>query len=51
MASPIAIASALSTLMRIKCPHCGLTKTVVARRAPTVCPRCKHKLPAKKRAK
>jgi transposase-like protein len=46
MASPIALAAALSRTTKIKCPHCGLVKLV--ERKPVhhrVCPRCKRHYP------
>jgi ribosomal protein S27E len=46
MASPIAIAAALSRLVKITCPHCGHVKTVAGRRAThRVCPRCHKRFP------
>jgi len=46
MASPIALAAALSRLVKITCPHCSHKKTVA--RAPRefrVCPRCHRQFP------
>lgn len=43
MASPIAIAAALSRIVTITCPHCGQKKSVDRQpREFRVCPRC-HK--------
>lgn len=42
MASPIAIAAALSRLVKITCPHCGHVKAVArVPRDHRVCPRCR----------
>jgi predicted RNA-binding Zn-ribbon protein involved in translation (DUF1610 family) len=41
MAGPIVLGAALSHVVTLTCPHCGLRKAVVERRAaPRVCPRC-----------
>jgi hypothetical protein len=54
MAGPIALASALSRLVKVTCPHCGATKTV-DRRKPVkhhrVCIRCHKQFPDPLRAK
>ena len=48
MAGPIVLAAALSRLVKIKCPHCGASKTV-ERRKPVkhhrVCSRCHKQYP------
>lgn len=41
MANPIALAAALSRVVKIRCPRCGHHKAVVKRPATfRVCPRC-----------
>jgi len=46
MGGPIALASALSRLVTIKCPWCGTKKAVMSKPAAfRVCPRCKRKYP------
>jgi ribosomal protein S27E len=46
MAGPIALASALSRLVRIKCPWCRNEKLVVKKPAAfRVCPRCHKQFP------
>jgi transposase-like protein len=46
MASPIAIAAALSRMTTIVCPHCGLKKVVERKPAHhRVCARCKKHYP------
>lgn len=54
MAGPIVLAAALSRLVKIKCPHCGASKTV-DRRKPVkhhrVCSRCHKHFPDPLRAK
>lgn len=44
MAGPIAMAAAMSRIVKIRCPHCGKEKAVERRpREFRVCPRCgKH---------
>ena len=46
MANPIALAAALSRVVKIRCPHCGAVKAVD--RKPTrdrVCRKCKRHFP------
>jgi len=52
MAGPIALASALSRLVEVKCPWCG-HKKLVARKpvAYLVCPKCKKHFQSAKTAK
>jgi uncharacterized protein (DUF983 family) len=46
MASPIAIAAALSRLVPITCPHCGAKKAVDRQvRRYRVCARCHRRFP------
>jgi len=46
MANPIAMAAALSRLVRITCPHCGHKKAVDRNpREFRLCPRCRRQFP------
>ena len=47
MAGPIVLAAVLSRLVKIKCPHCGASKTVERRKAVKhrICSHCHKKFP------
>jgi len=52
MAGPIALGAALSHVVTLACPHCGLRKAVVERRAAArVCPRCGQVVTPDRRAR
>jgi len=54
MAGPIVLATVLSRLVKIKCPHCGATKTVERRKQVKhhrICSHCHKQFPDPLKAK